>query len=81
MKDNVKAQLLSFFRTSIAVFEFMQKMADIYSPDSTYNIGCNKMYSLHRIALTELEKDNPDAVLVDNLLEEMQIFAEQHAKK
>ncbi len=78
--DNQKIEkLILFFKTSTAMFEFMQKILDIHAPNSS-NVNRNdKMYSLHKLAIVELEKDKVDLIVLDNLLAEMEKLAEQNS--
>ena len=78
--DNKKIEtLITFFKTSTAMFEFMQKILDIHAPNSSNANRNNKMYSLHKLALVELEKDKVDLIVLDNLLAEMEKLAEQNS--
>ena len=64
--------LRTFFRVSNAVFDFTSAI------QSAFNgiVSSNKMHQLHKIALNEIEKENPDLSLIDNLLAEMEKTAE-----
>ena len=78
--DNKKIEtLIAFFKTSTAMFEFMQKILDIHAPNSSSVSRNNKMYPLHKLALVELEKDKVDLIVLDNLLAEMEKLAEQNS--
>lgn len=75
VKDTIKT-LRTFFRVTNAVFEFQNS---IQLAVSGY-ISPSKMYQLHKIALNEIEKENPDLLLIDNLLAEMEITAAKNSK-
>lgn len=66
------SQLRTFFRVSNATFDFVNAI------QSSVNgiIAPNKMQQLHKLALMEIEKENPDFSKIDNLLSEMQSLAE-----
>ena len=66
------SQLRTFFRVSNAAFDFANAI------QSSVNgiIAPNKMQQLHKLALMEIEKENPDFSKIDNLLSEMQSLAE-----
>jgi hypothetical protein len=66
------SQLRTFFRVSNATFDFANAI------QSSVNgiIAPNKMQQLHKLALMEIEKENPDFSKIDNLLSEMQSLAE-----
>jgi hypothetical protein len=66
------SQLRTFFRVSNATFDFAN---DIQSSVNGI-IAPNKMQQLHKLALMEIEKENPDFSKIDNLLSEMQSLAE-----
>ena len=70
--DNKIKTLQTFFRISNAVFEFQNSIQLVIGG----HITPNKMQQLHKIALVEIEKENPDLSLIDNLLAEMEITAE-----
>ena len=39
------------------------------------------IYHLHRMALTEVEKDNPNLEIIDYLLMQMELLAEENTQK
>lgn len=72
VKDTIKT-LRTIFKVSNAVFEFQNS---IQLSVSGY-ISISKMHQLHKKALNELEKENPDLSIIDNLMLEMEITAGQ----
>ena len=70
--DNKIQQLRTFFRVTNAVFDFKNSIQSIFNPSVTHN----NMQILHRIALVEIEKENPNMELIDKLLQEMENLAE-----
>jgi hypothetical protein len=71
MENKIKI-LRTFFRISNAAFEFQNSIQLAIGG----HITPNKMQQLHKIALVEIEKENPDLSLIDNLLAEMEKTAE-----
>lgn len=69
--------LRTFFRVSNAAFEFQNSMQLALLG----YISLNKMHQLHKLALVEIEKETPDLSLIDKLLAEMEITAEQMKPK
>jgi hypothetical protein len=65
MEDSIKA-LRQFFTVTVAAFEFGNVIRGLYSKDPVTEL---KMHTLHKQALIELEKDEPNMVLIDKLLE------------
>ena len=65
-------QLRIFFRASNAVFDFANSIQSAFNTI----VEPNKMQQLHKIALEEIEKENPDLSKIDNLLAEMESLAE-----
>ena len=65
--------LRTFFRVSNAVFEFQNSIQLAFSG----HIVPNKVHQLHKLALVEIEKENPGLSLIDKLLAEMESTAEQ----
>ena len=61
-----------FFRISNAGFNFINAI-QLAFPNHIYP---HKMQQLHKIALEEIEKENPDLSKMDYLLAEMQSLAE-----
>ena len=77
--ENKIAKLRIFFKITNSTFEFVNNIQLI----TNGVIIENKMQMLHKIALNELEKENPDLSIIDNLLNEMSNIAEenkQHGK-
>lgn len=74
--NNTKEQLLTFFRVTNAVFDVQMKIVEAFGHLPTIQ----PMHSLHRMALMELEKKEPDMGFVSHLLELMENTAEENAK-
>jgi hypothetical protein len=72
--DKKVLHLRTFFRTTTAVFDFANTVQTAIGGIVTPN----KMHVLHRIALEEIEKENPDLFKIDNLLAEMEKLAESY---
>lgn len=70
--DKEISQLRTFFRVSNAAFEFQNSIQLSFSG----HIVPNKMHQLHKLALVEIEKENPDLSKIDGLLAEMEGLAE-----
>lgn len=68
-------QLRVFFRASNAMFDFKSKINEAFG---VADIG-SEMQELHRVALIEVEKENPDMVVLDALLDKMEKLAERQA--
>ena len=68
--------LRMFFRVSNAAFEFQNSIQMAISG----HIAPSKMHQLHKLALVEIEKENPDLSIIDNLLEEMEKLAESNSQ-
>ena len=73
--DKKILQLRTFFRVSNAVFECANSIQSICNVIALPN----KMQQLHKIALDEIEKENPDLSKIDNLLAEMESLAEENS--
>jgi hypothetical protein len=69
--------LRTFFRVSNAAFEFQNSIQLAVSG----HITPSKMHQLHKLALVEIEKENPDLSLIDKLLIEMESTAKQMKPK
>lgn len=71
------SHLRMFFRVSNAAFIFANQI----------RVACDlkpiedKMQQLHKLALEEIEKDNPDLLAIDMLLNEMEMLAESNKSK
>lgn len=74
--DKKIPQLRTFFRISNAAFEFQNSIQLAISG----HIEPNEMQQLHKVALFEIEKENPDLLLIDNLLAEMENLAELNSQ-
>lgn len=70
--------LRTFFRVSNAAFTCVNTVSAAVS-GKTYKHE-HPMATLHRLALTEIEKENPSMGYMDNLLEQMELEAERNAK-
>lgn len=70
--DNKIKTLRIFFRISNAAFEFQNS---IQLAISGY-VSQSKKHQLYKLALVEIEKENPDLSLIDKLLVEMESTAE-----
>lgn len=75
MDKNI-SQLRTFFRVSNATFDFMNAIKSAFNKVVT----TTKMQSLHKLALDEIEKENPDLSKIDNLLAEMENLAELNSQ-
>jgi len=68
-------QLRIFFRMSNAAFDFSTKVNE-----ATGGSGAgSEMQELHMVALIEVEKEEPDMVVLNNLLAQMEKLAERQA--
>ena len=76
-KNRAIEVLRAFFKVSNAAFEFKNS---IETPSSG-RIEINKMHPLHKSALIEIEKENPDMLLIDRLLAEMEITERENKQK
>jgi hypothetical protein len=75
--ENQQIQTLKrFFKISTAAFDFKNTIITAFgkTPHPT------TMELLHRIALKELERDNPNPEVLDELLFQMQLLAEQNKR-
>jgi hypothetical protein len=70
--DKKISQLRTFFRVSNAAFDFTNAIQSAFNGIVTPT----KMQQLHKIALEEIEKENPDLSKIDNYLAEMERLAE-----
>lgn len=78
MADAKKLKSLrTFFTISVAAFDFASTMQSMFS---TKPFPENPMIVLHRAALTEIMKPEPDLLCIDNLLMQMIQLAEQNSK-
>jgi len=74
--DKKISQLRTFFRVSNAAFDFANAIQLAFNK---INIP-NKMQKLHKLALEEIEKENPDLSKIDKLLAEMEKLANSQPK-
>lgn len=75
MENKGIEQLRVFFRVSNAAFEFSRSFKKAFGlPDEV-----SKMEELHVLALSEVEKENPDMAVLDYLLKRMQDLAKQNS--
>lgn len=75
MEEKIK-MLRTFFKVSTAAFEFQDNVVSALNGV----VMPNKMKSLHMLALSEMEKDSPDLVFMDNLLAQMEKLADENKK-
>jgi len=68
-------KLRTFFIISNAAFEFYDSIHDSIQLSFSRHIAPSKMHQLHKMALVEIEKENPDLSLIDKLLSEMESTA------
>ncbi len=68
------SELRAFFKVSNAAFDFIAVTQLAFNRVTILN----KMHQLHKIALVEIEKENPDLAIIDNLLDEMEKLAEEN---
>lgn len=71
MSENKIKALKTFFRVSTAAFEFQNSIQLAFSG----HIVANEMQQLHKMALVEIEKENPNLLIIDSLLAEMEDVA------
>jgi hypothetical protein len=74
--SNKIQELRTFFRVSNATFDFLNSIKLAFKG----KVIPNKMHQLHKIALEEIEKENPDLIKMDNLLAEMESLADSNDK-
>lgn len=70
------SQLRTFFRVSNAAFDFTNAIQSAFNGSVTPT----KMQQLHKLALEEIEKENPDLSKIHNLLAEMEGLAELNSQ-
>ena len=70
--DNKILQLRKFFQVTNATYNFINSVELACGRP----VATSKMQQLHKEALEEIEKENPDLVKIDSLLEEMECLAE-----
>jgi len=75
--ENKIEVLRTFFRISNAAFDFQNSIQLAIGG----HITPNKMQQLHKLALVEVEKENPDLSLIDSFLLEMERLAEINKNK
>lgn len=73
--------LRKYFQISCAAFNFAEYLRLVMAPSERLIPIFNKMFELHKLALNELEKEDPDMLIVDNLILEMQNTAEENNTK
>ena len=76
MDNKAHKSLKQFFTVTNAAFTMMHSVSAAFGhiPHPT------AMEMLHRMALTELEKEEPNAALLDGLLFQMEQLAEQNKR-
>lgn len=72
MSTNRLETLRKFFRISTAVFDFQRTIMTAIGQHPSLP---TYMETLHRQALVEAEKENPNMELIDKLLEQMELTA------
>ena len=72
-------KLREFFRISNAIFELQNKI-QLNCNDGIVNVHVNDMQELHKLALEEIEKENPDLSKVEKLLSEMENLSERNSQ-
>lgn len=74
---NKKIETLKvFFTISVGTFDLMATIQKAFGK----NCLPTAMEMLHRIALIEINKENPNLELIDSYLQEMELLAEENAK-
>ncbi len=74
-QDKTIKALRAFFRVSNAVFNMHKEISRAFS-DHVYE---QPMATLHRLALTEIEKERPNMQIMDKYLELMEVEAERNS--
>lgn len=69
-----------FFRISTAAMVFVDEVSKLYNGPGLDEKGL-AMLALHKEALSELEKESPDADTIERLLEKMENTATQNVPK
>lgn len=73
--DKIKS-LRQFFRVTNAAFECVNHMSTaITGKKRKYD---NPMETLHRLALVEVEKENPDMFYLNNIMRQLELIAEEN---
>ena len=67
-------ELRTFFQASNATFTYIGAIQLALTGKKTDH----KMQDLHKLALEEIEKENPDMLIIDNLLAQMESLAEMN---
>ena len=68
-----------FFTASCAAFGLAESLNKITNPNSPQFF--EPMYALHKLAKSELEKENPDMAFIDSILAKCQELVEQNKKQ
>lgn len=69
-------ELRKFFRISNATFDCVAIMCNAFG--GKYIV--TPMHQLHKLALEEAEKEEPDMILIDKYLEQMQLLAQRNSE-
>lgn len=69
--------LRTFFRISNATFESVR----LFTVALGGNPTPSKMEQLHKLALVEIEKEEPDLTIMDHLLSEMELCAGKNTSR
>lgn len=77
MTDKQIKQLRTFFRITNAAFDF----TNVISQQVSKAIYPSKMQQLHKLALLEVEKENPNPSTIDALLKQMEDLAEFNSEQ
>lgn len=78
MNKELQNKLKIFFSISTAAFTMMHSVSSALGKTDQ---SISPMEMLHRIALAEIEKEEPDINLIDTLLLQMEQLAEQNKNK
>ena len=74
--ENKIHHLRTFFRVSNAAFDCVMAMGAAFGGRSIVS----PMHQLHKLALEEIEKENPDLSIIDKYLEQMELLAEANGQ-
>jgi len=77
--DKSILQLRAFFRITTASFTFLNAFQSAFDAKRSPNDFQHKLHELHKQALEEVEKENPDLSIIQNLLKQMEALAEQNS--
>lgn len=77
MNNKAHKTLKQFLTITTAAFTMMSSVSAAFG----HRVQPTAMEMLHRMALAELEKDEPNAALLDGLLFQMEQLAEQNKRE